>query len=147
MAGFGDLTSKCRVKTCIMPQTFSNNTVSGTGIDLKNFMGCTFFVAYGSFASGGAMTLTVQESATNGAATWSDVANADLIGTESPIALTKAAGQTTGVSAQIGYKGQERYVRMKAVEGATANADVAVIAVVHDPEDSTSSCGQTTAPE
>lgn len=81
-------------------------TANGTGVDLQGYEGALFVYDMGVFGgTSPTATLKLQESDDN--VTFTDVAAADLEGTQ-PAAITGAADQ---IIARVGYKGSKRYLR------------------------------------
>jgi len=99
-------------KVSIAPQSIGG-VVNGTGVDLS---GCeAALILLNSGAATTAATVTIQESSDN--ATWTAVADTDLIGT-----TLNSAGvlQTASAIAKVSYIGVQRYVRVITTAGTAA---------------------------
>jgi hypothetical protein len=86
-------------------------TANGTGVDLTGYNAAAVVITAGTITDGTLYTFEVQESDDN--ATFTAVADADLIGTEPAL----AASDDNAVR-ELGYKGIKRYIRV-ALTGAT----------------------------
>ena len=115
----------------IAPQSTSSD-VTGNTVDLQGFEAVMFNLYYGDVADGESASFTVQESDDN--SNWSDVADADLLGSEPSISGT--TGDESGVS-KVGYIGNKRYVRVN-LTAPTTGKPFSGIAVKsharHDPQ-------------
>ena len=112
-----DLTNIVDVAESIRPQVASG-AVNGETVDTRGFDSVAFAVSVGAITgTGGDATVTIEESDDD--STWTDVADADIIGTEPTLAANTAY--------QFGYSGNARYVR--AVFGLGTETDVAVSAI------------------
>lgn len=119
---------------CLKPA--SRSTVgTGAAIDLQGFSGATVIFDVGTWAAG-TYTCTVQESDTTTDGDFTDVADADLIGTE-PV-IDGAADDEQQY--KVGYKGTKRYIRGKIIgSGSPLTAVVSSIGVIrHQPHQNTS---------
>lgn len=98
---------------------------NGTGVDLTGYNGAAVIIAAGTITDGTLYTFEVQESDDN--ASFTAVADADLIGTEPAL----AAADDNAVR-EVGYKGNKRYLRvaLAAVTGAPATGGVFSAVVV-----------------
>lgn len=109
----------------------ANTTVNGTSIDQRGtpyYRSLTFVVIAGAITDG-THTLVLQESADN--STWTNIADANLVGTTNSVALTAS----TVTSAH--YKGSEPYVRVAlTTAGATVGGLFAAIVVQSEPRHS-----------
>lgn len=105
-----DLKNNLKVSPSLLPATRTADA-NGTGVDLAGYNGalCVFtFGASGDTLSGTVYVAgVVQESDDN--STFTDVADADLIGTE-PLVNDPAEDDAAYV---VGYKGAKRYIRCK----------------------------------
>ncbi|MFD8556630.1 Bbp16 family capsid cement protein [Streptosporangium canum] len=88
-------------------------TTNGTGVDLTGYNGAAIIITSGTITDGTLYTFEVQESDDN--ATFTAVADDDLIGTEPALAAAD-----DNVVREVGYKGVKRYVRV-ALTGATGS--------------------------
>lgn len=101
--------------------------VYSSSVDMAGFNSLEFVVsAQPSTATTPTYAFEVQEGATS--TPTEAVADADLIGVESTMALTGSGGG----SAKIGYKGAKRYVRLK-ITSTVATGTVAALAIQGNP--------------
>jgi len=121
-----DLSSKLTPAVAFNLATVSSNvTTNGVSVDSQGYESMMLVYGVGAYNDGD-YTPLVQESSDN--STWSNVPDADLIGTESDKALS--ADNTVS---KIGYKGNKRYVRASVVSAnTTTGADVFAVAVQGD---------------
>lgn len=114
-----DLTSCIDVDETIRPQVATAG-VNGQTVDLRGSDSVAFAVSIGAITgSAGDATVTIEESSDD--STWTDVADADILGTEPTLAADTAY--------QFGYIGGERYVRAVFGLGAETNVAVSVTAI------------------
>jgi hypothetical protein len=107
------------VEETIRPQVATAD-VDGETVDLRGADSVLFAVTIGTITDDATdSTVTVEESADD--STWTDVADADILGTEPTLAADTAY--------QFGYIGSERYVRATFGLGAATNVAVATLAV------------------
>lgn len=98
-------------------------------IDRRGYEAVEFvFNAGGSASVADTIVPVVYESAATGSG-FTSVANADLIGDETALTLTTAAGKAKG----IGYRGNKRYLKLRVYGVGTATALVAAMAVLGNP--------------
>jgi hypothetical protein len=113
-----DLTNNIEVVESIRPQVATAG-VDGETVDLRGGDSVAFSVSVGAITgTGGDATVTLEESS-NGS-DWTDVADADILGTEPTLAADTAY--------QFGYIGGERYVRPVFGLGTETNVAVSVTA-------------------
>ncbi|MFG1873385.1 Bbp16 family capsid cement protein [Sphaerisporangium sp. NPDC049003] len=100
-------------------------TANGTGVDLAGYNAAAVVICAGVITDGTLYTFEVQESDDN--ATFTAVADADLIGTEPAL----AASDDNAVR-ELGYKGIKRYIRvaLATVTGSPATGGVFAAFVV-----------------
>jgi hypothetical protein len=113
-----------------------NGSLSGV-IDTLGYRGVEFIYGYGTSAAvTDVITPVVLESDTTGG-TFTSVADADLVGTESEARYPAVTGRTSGVSqnffSKLGYKGNKRYLKTRMYGVGTATAIVSAVAVLHTP--------------
>ena len=96
-----------------LPPSVRTATANGTGVDLTGYNGAAIIITSGTITDGTLYTFEVQESDDN--ATFTAVADDDLIGTEPALAAAD-----DNVVREVGYKGIKRYVRV-ALTGATGS--------------------------
>jgi len=114
-----DTTSRADVEESIRPQVATAG-VNGQSINLSGSDGVLFAVSIGAISgTGGDATVTLEESVDDSA--WTDVADADILGTEPTLAASTAY--------QFGYIGTKQYVRAVFAKGTETNVAVAVIGV------------------
>jgi hypothetical protein len=114
---------------------------TGTGktskaIDRQGFAGVEFICNYGTVTqTSGTFTVLITEAATTGAS-FTSVADADLIGTEAGAGLAGAvrvSGTTMNVSKRVGYRGSKRYVKIKMSSTVTAGTPIDATAILYGP--------------
>jgi len=85
----------------------------GDAIDIRGYGGVEFIINHGAIAvSTTTVAVTVMESDSATAASFTSVADADLIGTETDASIAagaRVAGSNSAVVKKVGYKGQKRY--------------------------------------
>ena len=105
----------------------TGGTVNSTAVDTANFGSLEFLVSVQpSTATTPTYSFEVQEGSTS--TPTEAVADADLIGLESAMALTGSGGGAV----KIGYKGVKRYVRLSCVS-TVATGTISVVAVQSNP--------------
>lgn len=92
----------------------SDTTTVGNEIDTAGYESITFIPSVGTVTDG-TYTPSITECDTSGG-TFTAVADADLIGTESDAALS-----ASNTSARIGYVGKKRYVKFSVVSASTTS--------------------------
>lgn len=135
-----ELHNNVSIVRCISPITAGTTGTGRTGVavDRRGFHGVEFVASYGAItATGATFTVIVQESDSATSASFTSVADADLLGTESAAGVAAATPRTSGttmnVTKRVGYKGNKRYVRGKIVNTATAGTPVALTCILHSP--------------
>ena len=120
-----DLFNAITLKRVISPVSVADTTAQVvTAVDRKGFESVTYAIATGSIADADAtFTVLLQESDDN--STYTDVADADLLGTE---ALAGFQYDDDNECRKLGYIGVKRYTRMTITP--TNNATTALIAAV-----------------
>ena len=135
-----DLHNSIRVLKAIPPQAIgttgaANGSLSDV-IDTRGYESVEFIVSHGS---GGASvadvtTAILYESDSATAASFTSVADADLLGTELGIGCPAENPRTSGVgknkTAKLGYKGNKRYLRLRLYAIGTATSIVSAQAVL-----------------
>lgn len=131
-----DLHNDIRCKTVIVPIAIgANATKTGLVVDRQGYGGVEFVVPYGSVTTTGTVaTLVIKEGDVTG--TMTNVADADLLGTEALASLLAATPRTAGTTKEcvkrVGYTGLKRYVSADVVStGVTSVGTVGVVAVLH----------------
>lgn len=119
-----DLKSGITVKPSLVPLLRSAAAYEGTAINLRNYHSATVILSTGAVASGGTLTVKMQESS-DGSTNWTDIAAARLNGT---IAVMDAADsiQVIGLTDIGGIT--KKYVRVHATVG-VANVTCAAYVV------------------
>lgn len=128
-----DMHKNIKILTAIVPKavgtTGAANGVTSPIIDRQGYQSVEFvYQAGGSATVADTVTPVVFEAAATGD-TFTSVAAADLIGDETAMTLTTAAG----VQKSIGYRGNRRYLKTKLYGTGTATALVAAAAVLGNP--------------
>lgn len=127
-----DLHNNIALVHCLTPQAVGTSGIAGgrlsSAIDRKGYNSVEFIYSSGASASvADTITPVVYEAdATN--ATFTSVADGDLLGTESAITLSAAA------SKKVGYRGNKRYVKLRLYGTGTATAIIAAAAVLGTPD-------------
>lgn len=102
----------------------TNTTTNGVEIDTQGYDSVTFALQSAA-RTDGTYTPLIQETNTSGSG-YTDVADADLIGTEAAAAISAANTVT-----KIGYVGNKRYVRLSIVStSVTSGATVGALAIL-----------------
>lgn len=114
MAGFDEKTKILQKIALNIQAIISDTTTAGTEIDTQTFEALTFIIQAGTL-SDGTYTPLIQHSDTSGSG-YTDVADADLIGTEAGAAL-----DTSNTTSRIGYVGKKRYVKLSVVSASTSS--------------------------
>jgi len=116
--------------------TLSGTTPSkGNIIDLAGFEACTFAFMTGTVTDAGTASgfvFEIQESDTTADTAFTAVADADLVGLESALAVTSDASDGIAVGT-IGYTGAKRYVRVVVTGSTLTDAVINGIAFVGNP--------------
>ena len=134
-----ELHNNVSIVRCISPITAGTTGTGRTGVavDRRGFQGVEFIASYGAVtATGATFTVIIQESDSATSASFTSVADADLLGTEAAAgvaAAARASGTTMNVTKRVGYKGNKRYVRGKIVPTGTAGTPVSLTCVLHSP--------------
>jgi hypothetical protein len=116
---YRDLSSLLDAEESIRPQV-ATDAVDGETVDLRGADSAMIAVTVGAITgTGGDGTVTLEES--DDGTAWSDVADADIIGTEPTLAANSAY--------QFGYKGEARYVRAVLDIGTETNIAVSAMVV------------------
>lgn len=126
-----DMHSNIKVLNAITPQAvgtsgIANGKLSGI-LDRRGYESVEFVYQSGTSASvADTITPVVYEAAATGDS-FTSVADADLVGTESAITLSAAAVKS------VGYRGTKRYLKIRLYGTGTATAVVAASAVLGNP--------------
>ncbi len=122
-----DLKNNIKQAVAFNIQTISSDTTTaGTEIDTTGFESATIIFQAGVVTAGDA-TLLVQESDTSGG-TFTDVADADLIGLEASTKL-----DTSNSVTRIGVLNSKPIIKVSVVSANSANLIVSAIAVLGSP--------------
>ncbi len=127
-----DLHNNIKVVHAITPAAVGTTGAAGgklsAVIDRAGYESCEFVFSSGASATvADTITPIVYESDTATTAGFAAVADANLIGSETPLTLTAAQ------SSKIGYKGGKRYVGLRLYGTGTATAIVAATALLGNP--------------
>lgn len=138
-----DLHNSIRVLKAIPPQAVGTTGVANGSlsdvIDRKGYDSVEFIFNHGS---GGASVADVTsvilyESDSATAASFTSVADADLLGTEAAVGCPAENPRTSGVgknkTAKLGYKGAKRYLRARVYAVGTATSVISAQAVLSHP--------------
>jgi hypothetical protein len=110
---------------------------TGNAVDRAGYQSVVLAFSYGAItATGAAFTATVLHSDSATAASFTSVADADLVGTEASVGV--AAGVRTdgvgdNITKRIGYIGNKRYVKGKITSTVTAATPVSCQVILGDP--------------
>lgn len=124
---------------CAIPPKAVGTTGAGNGslsniIDRRNYDSCEFVFDYGTSASAvDTLNVIMYESDSSTASTFTSVADAYLLGTESAAGIAagaKVSGSTQNVAKSIGYAGLKRYVRARVYATGTATGLISAVAVL-----------------
>jgi len=135
-----DLHNSIRVLKAIPPQAvgttgIANGSLSDV-IDRTGYESVEFIVNHGSGGTSVADVTSVilYESDSATAASFTSVADADLLGTEAAVGCPAENPRTSGVgknkTGKLGYKGNKRYLRMRIYATGTATSIVSAQAVL-----------------
>lgn len=127
-----DTMNNIDVKRSISPVSVSDNTAqTGQVVDRQGYDSLTYVIAIGSVADADAtFTVLLQECDTSGG-TYTDVADADLIGTE---ALASFQFDDDNECRKLGYKGAKRYTKLTITPANNASAAlVSAVAILGHP--------------
>lgn len=98
----------------------SNTTTNGASVDLQGYESAAIVYRSNAYTDG-TYTPNLQES-TDGS-TWTDVAAADILGTEAAISAANTVKK-------IGYNGHKRYIRLQVVStSVTSGANISATAI------------------
>jgi len=107
-----DLHDNLDVVLALDPQDTGSDT-DGNTIDLQGYESVEFVCESNELASGETASFNVQESSDN--SNWSNVDSGDMLGSEP--SFDDSSGANIG---QVGYIGNERYVRVQLVSPSTS---------------------------
>lgn len=134
-----DLHNNIKVTRAISPVALGTTGTGKTSviIDKQGFDSLEFIIGVGAVtATNATVTPVVKECATTGGS-FTSVADADLLGTESLAAVGVAATRTSGVSKnvskKVGYRGSKRYVELQLVNTVSAGIIAHADAVLGNP--------------
>lgn len=139
-----DLHSNVKIVRLIEPKAIgttgaANGSLSAV-LDRKGFNSVEIIALHGTAgATGDTTTAIVYESDSATAASFTSVADADLIGTEAAIGLpAQATARTSGtgmnIAKGIGYRGNKRYLRLRLYGLGHATGLVGAVAVLSNPD-------------
>lgn len=128
-----DMHKNIKVVHVVKPVAVGTTGIAGgqlSGIiDRRGYNAVEFvFNSGGSASVADTIVPVVYEAATTGAS-FTSVASADLIGDETALTLTTAAGKAKS----IGYRGNKRYLKLRLYGVGTATALVAATAILGEP--------------
>lgn len=129
-----DLMSNIHPVVAIAPVVVSDNTVQkSAAIDVRKYKSVTFVIALGTLASASAtFAVVIKEGSTTTQTSHTDVADANLIGTEALAGFTFA---DDGEARKIGYKGSADYVSIEITPTGNAAAAPMAVLVIFEPYD------------
>lgn len=139
-----DLHSKIKIVRMIDPQAIGTSGIANGSlsvvVDRRGYQSAEIIALHGTAGATGDVTnAIVYESDSATAASFTSVADKDLIGTEAAIGLpAQATARTSGVGKNIakgiGYRGSKRYLRLRLYGVGHATGLVGAIAVLSNPE-------------
>lgn len=121
-----DMRSETQIALAISATLSGTTPSAGNIVDVSDFGSATLVLGNGTVTDAGdtaGFSYEVQESDSTAAASFTAVANADLIGLESALAVTLDAADNVA-NGTIGYIGTKRYVRVVATGTTGTNAVV-----------------------
>lgn len=123
-----DLMSNITPRVAIPPVVVTDGTAQvSAAIDVLGYESCTFVIALGTLADVDATwSVTIKEGDTATVGSHTDVADADLIGTEALAGFTFA---NDGATRKVGYRGSKRYVSIT-IDDVTANSGAAPMCAI-----------------
>jgi len=132
-----DLHNNVLQRVCVESKNLAVASQIGSAIDRQGFGGVEFIANYGTIAATGTtVALTILESDSATAASFTSVADADLLGTEAAASIVagtpRTAAVNSAVSFRIGYKGNKRYCKGKLK--ANVSSIGGLVAVLFNPE-------------
>lgn len=126
-----DMHSNIKIVHAITPAAVGTSGIAGgkisAAIDRRGFESVEFVFSYGTSASAADTITPVVYEANATGDSFTSVADADLIGSETPVALA-AAG-----SSKIGYRGNKRYLKIRLYGTGHATGIVSAAAVLGAP--------------
>ncbi|HAF38251.1 MAG TPA: hypothetical protein DCG72_04625 [Gammaproteobacteria bacterium] len=130
-----DMHSNISVVHAITPQAIGTTGIAGgqlsAVLDRRGFNSAEFIVSHGASATvADTIEQIIYECATTGG-TFTSVASADLMPNTGEPTLTRTTG---GASARLGYRGNKRYLKIRAYGVGGATGDVSAVLVLGDPE-------------
>lgn len=118
---YRDINSILDAQQSIRPAVLTANT-DGQSVDLRGSDGALVAITIGAVTgSPNATTAVTLEESDNGSS-WTDVADADILG-EEPVTFA------ANTAYQFGYKGTARYIRVTYTKGGETNAAIAAMVV------------------
>lgn len=119
-----DLTSDVTTKVAQLATISSNTTTNGSAIDTgQTCAGVNFLFTCPTF-SAGTFVINIQESDTTTSGDFTNVASAQIIGTEGTITAGNAGGDTV---LRVGAFGTKRYVRSQIVSTGASGSNVLMV--------------------
>lgn len=138
-----DLHNSVKIVRMIDPQavgtTGAANGSLSVVVDRKGYNAVEILALHGTAgATGDTTTAILYESDSATAASFTSVADADLIGTEAAIGLpaqatARASGVGKNIAKGIGYRGTKRYLRLRLYGLGHATGLVGAVAVLSEP--------------
>jgi len=127
-----DMHNNIKVLNAITPQAVGTSGIAGGKLsailDRRGYDSVEFSYKSGTSASAAdTITPVIYEAAATGAS-FTSVANADLLGTEAAITLSAAAAK------QVGYIGNKRYLKIRLYGTGTATAVVSADILLGSPD-------------
>lgn len=139
-----DLHSNVKIVRMIDPQAVGTSGIAGGSlsvvVDRKGYQSVEILALHGTAgATGDTTAAIVYESDSATAASFTSVADADLIGSEAAIGLpaqatSRASGVGKNIAKGVGYRGNKRYLRLRLYGTGHATGLVGAVAVLSDPE-------------
>lgn len=130
-----DMRSETTTAHGILATLSGTTPAAGNIVDVADYQAVTFELITGTVTDAGAtagITFQIQESDTTAAVDFAAVADADLIGAESGLAITLDTLDGVAIG-NIGYRGSKRYVRVVATGTTGTDAVVAGVWSLQKP--------------
>lgn len=137
-----DMHSNIRVLRAIEPKAIGTSGIANgslsAALDRRGYNSAEFVILHGTAgATGDTTSVVIYEGDTTGGS-FTSVADADLIGTESgaglPVQATaRASGVGKNIATKLGYRGNKRYLKIRLYGTGHATGVVAAALVLGDP--------------
>jgi hypothetical protein len=140
-----DLRSNLKILRAIEPKAVGTSGIANGSLspvlDTAGYRSAVFVIEHGTAgATGDTTAVVVYESDSATAASFTSVADADLIGTEAAAGLpaeatTRTSGVGKNIAKTLGYKGSKRYLRLRLYGTGHATGVVAASLLLGEPRE------------